>query len=187
MARQLELRLRTWGGKRKGAGRPRKDGLRGPGVPHLPRPALAPRFPVHTTWRMRRGVWSLRTRRCFSALSRALLAGGDRFGFRLVHYAVMRDHIHLLVEAEDKRALSRGMKGLGVRIAKALNRVMQRRGNVVPDRYHARILRTPIEVRNVRTYLATNARHHYGVPGPDPFASVTALIAPKTWLLRRLE
>src|SRR5262249_16659716 len=120
-------------------------------------------------------------------LSKALAAGGDKFGFCLVHYAVLRDHIHLLVEAEDERALSRGMKGLGVRVARALNRVMQRHGNVVQERYHARILRTPTEVRHARNYLRTNARHHYGLLGADSFASTRPLIAPKTWLLRRQE
>src|SRR5262245_54946013 len=186
-ARQTGFVFRTWGGWRKGAGRKRKDGRPGPGMPHTTRPALARRFPVHVTWRMRRGVWNLRTRRCFSALGQALVAGGDRFGFRLVHYAVLRDHIHLLVEAQDERALSRGMKGLGVRVARALNRVMQCCGNVVQDRYHARILRTPTEVRHARNYLRTNARHHYGLVGADPYASTKSLIAPKTWLLRRQE
>src|SRR5206468_2104105 len=113
------------------------------GAPHLPRPTLAPRFPVHATWRMAGGVWNLRTRRCFSALARAMHGGAARFGFRLVHYSVMGNHVHLLVEAPDRRALSRAMKGLGVRIARALNRVMQRRGPVLGDRYHAHILRTP--------------------------------------------
>jgi len=180
-------RVSDLGWAAQGAGRKRKDGRRGPGMPHKPRPGLAGRFPVHVTWRMRRGVWNLRTRRCFSALSKALAAGGDKFGFRLAHYAVLGDHIHLLVEAEDERALSRGMKGLGVRVARKLNRVMQRRGNVVLERYDARILRTPTEVKHARNYLRTNAHHHYGLVGVDPFASATALIAPKTWLLRRQE
>ncbi|HWE29287.1 MAG TPA: transposase, partial [Polyangia bacterium] len=139
----------------------------------------------HATWRMDRAVWNLRTPRCFGALSRAMYAGALRFGFRLVHYAVMGNHVHLLVEAPDRRALARAMKGLGVRIARALNRVMQRRGRVVGDRYHARILRTPSEVRRARTYLATNARKHYGYVGRDPFASQAPLVAPRTWLLRQ--
>ena len=33
----------------------------------------------------------------------------------------MNNHIHLLCEATDRRALSRGLQGLFVRIAKALN------------------------------------------------------------------
>jgi len=185
VARQLELPLKRWGGKRRGAGRPRKDGLQGPGVSHVVRPVLAHRFPVHVTWKVE--SWSLRSRRGFSALSRAMWKASDRFGFRLVHYSVMSNHMHLIVEANDRRALGRGMKGLGVRIAKSLNRVMGRHGKVLLDRYHAHILRTPTETRRARHYLLDNAHHHYHSIGPDPYSSREPLIRPRTWLLRRLE
>jgi putative transposase len=180
---QRAFKFRTWGGKRKGAGRPPKSGKAG--TPHVTRPVLAPRFPVHVTWRMDKRVWNLRTRRCFSVMERAMVAGAARFGFRLVHYSVMGNHVHLIVEATDRRALWRGMQGLGVRIARALNRVMRRSGRVVGDRYHARILRTPTEVRRVRNYLRTNARHHYGYTTADRYTSTAPLVAPRTWLLRR--
>lgn len=182
--RQQELVFRTWGGAREGAGRkPKGDRA---GMPHLRRPSLPKKRPVHVTVRMERGVWNLRTRRCFTELAKALWGGAERFGFRLVHYSVQGNHIHLLAEAQDRRALARGMKGLGVRIARRLNRVMGRRGRVVGDRYHARALRTLAEVRNVRHYLTNNARHHYGLVGADPFASAAPVVEPDTYLLRRL-
>jgi putative transposase len=180
---QRAFKWKTWGGKRKGAGR--KPSGKKAGVAHVERAVLAPRFPVHATWRMSEGVWNLRTRRCFGALRRAMYAGAVRFGFRLVHYSVMGNHVHLIVEAPDRRVLARAMKGLGVRIARALNRVMKRSGRVVGDRYHAHILRTPSEVKRARNYLLTNARHHYGLVGADPYASRVAVIAPRTWLLAR--
>jgi REP element-mobilizing transposase RayT len=136
---------------------------------------------------MDRVVWNLRTRRCFGALQRAIYAGATRFGFRLVHYAVMGNHVHLLVEAPDRRALTRALKGLGVRIARGLNRVMKRRGRVVGDRYHAHILKTPSEVKRARVYLSTNAQQHYGRSGADPFASDVPVATPRTWLLARLQ
>src|SRR5215475_5000396 len=185
--RQLALPLPRRGGRRDGAGRPRKDGRAIIGMPHLRRPALAARHPVHATWRMRHGVWNLRTRRCFSVLARAFWKGCDRFGFRLVHYSVQGNHLHLLVEAEDQRALARGMKGLGVRIARGLNRVMRRRGAVLDDRYHGHVLRTPTEVRRARHYLLRNAGKHYGLAGPDPYASTAPLVVPATFLLRLLR
>jgi len=79
---------------------------------------LKARFPVHVTWRMREGVWNLRSRRCFGALERAFYSGANRFGFKLVHYSVQGNHLHLLVEAKDEKALSRGMNGMGVRSAR---------------------------------------------------------------------
>src|SRR3954463_4654232 len=156
--KQRTFHFRTWGGKRKGAGR-KPAGARA-GVPHVERPLLAPRFPVPVTWRMDPAVWNLRSRRCFTVLQRAMYAGAARFGFRLVHYAVMGNHVHLLVEAPDRAALARALKGLGVRMARALNRVMKRQGRVIGDRYHAHIMRTPSEVKRARAYLSANAQHH---------------------------
>jgi hypothetical protein len=63
---------------------------------------------------------------------------------------------------------------------------MGRRGKVLDDRYHGHILRTPTEVRRARTYLLQNAHEHYGQAGADPYTSVGALIAPETFLMRRL-
>ncbi|TAJ14476.1 MAG: hypothetical protein EPO68_12715, partial [Planctomycetota bacterium] len=48
-------------------------------------------------------------------------AGADRFGFRLIEYSVQSNHVHLLVEVPDRHALTRGAKGLFVRLAKQLN------------------------------------------------------------------
>jgi REP element-mobilizing transposase RayT len=181
--RQMGMKFRTWGGKRKGAGRKPK-GERA-GVPHMERAVLKARFPVHVTWRMERGVWSLRTRRCFGPMKRAMYAGAVKNGFRLVHYAVMGNHVHLIVEAQDRVKLATGMQGLGVRIAKALNRVMRRHGRVIGDRYHAHILKTPSEVKRARHYLLTNAQHHYGHAHGDDFVSQAPLVAPRTWLMLR--
>jgi putative transposase len=182
--RQRSFQFRTWGGRRKGAGRKPVRGRAG--VWHVKRPVLKARFPVHVTWGMEARVWNLRTRRCFSALARAFWGGANRFGFRLVHYSVQGNHLHLLVEAKNERSLSRGMNGLGVRVAKGLNRVMRRHGKVLDGRYHARILRTPTEARRARVYLLENARKHYGLRGADPYTSANPVIEPETFLIRRL-
>ena len=183
MGRQRAFRFRTWGGARKGAGRrPKLDTA---GVSHLPRQAFAARLPVHVTMRMRKGVWNLRSQRCFGVLATAFWSGGDRFGFRLVHYSVQGNHVHLLVEARGQQALARGMQGLSVRVARRLNRLMRRRGRVLGDRYHARILRSRPEVKAVRAYLLGNARKHYGADDVDRFASTQPLYLPETWLIRQ--
>jgi REP element-mobilizing transposase RayT len=155
-------------------------------MPHVVRPLLAKRFPVHVTWRINREVWSLRSGRFFQVLKSVMYAGAKP-GFRVVHYSFQKDHIHLIVEAVDKTALSRGMQGLGIRVARAVNILMRRSGNVVSDRYHANILTNPTMVRNARRYLLTNAFKHYRIVGPDPFASQRPVVAPHTWLLRQQE
>jgi hypothetical protein len=77
-----------------------------------------------------------------------------------VHYSLQGNHAHLIVEARDQHALGRGMKAVGARVARAVNRVMGRSGPVLADRYHFRLLPTPKEVRNALRYVLLNARRH---------------------------
>jgi REP element-mobilizing transposase RayT len=154
---QLELHLPTWGGARAGAGRKRSPRS---GVGHLRRPSLDGRTPLHLTLRVARGVPNLRAERCIAALRGAFREGKERFGFRLVQYAVQSDHVHLIVEAHDKRGLSAGAQGLSIRIARGLNRALGRRGRVFGDRYHARKLGTPREVRRALAYVLLQERRH---------------------------
>jgi len=116
-------------------------------------------------------VWNLRSGRCFRVIERALRGAREQFGFRAVHFSVQGNHIHMVAEAPDARALGRGMKGLAGRIAKGLNRLMARSGAIFADRYHARLLRTPREVRNAIVYVLNNARKHFGLRHLDPFSS----------------
>jgi REP element-mobilizing transposase RayT len=102
----------------------------------------------------------LRNRRVYASLRAAFAAACERFGFRLVHYSVQRDHLHFIAEAKERNALSRGVQGLLIRIAKALNRLWGRKGSVFADRYHSRQLRTPREVRSALAYVLNNARKH---------------------------
>jgi REP element-mobilizing transposase RayT len=89
----------------------------------------------------------------------------DRKTFRLVHYSIQANHAHLIVEADGPNALGRGMKALGARLARAANRVFDRSGPVLADRYHVRVLRTPREVRNALAYVLLNARRHASKAG----------------------
>ncbi len=127
---------------------------------HVARIALKRRFPVHVTLRLKAGLPSLRVRSTHDALLDALVAGSNRWGLRVLHYSAQTNHVHLICEADEELALARGMKGLCVRIARALNAEWMRRGTVFEDRYHARILKTPLEVRNALVYVLLNARHH---------------------------
>jgi len=153
---------------------------------------------------VRRHVWQLRSRRCFSRLSQAFFKVVGRFATRIAHFSVQHDHLHMLVETEDRRALARAMQSFAISAAKQLNRMMGRHGAIFADRYHSRPLRTPSEVRAALVYVLNNFRKHtrYGTPAPhaiDPFSSGAAFdgwteppappldrpptSAPTTWLL----
>jgi REP element-mobilizing transposase RayT len=153
----MELRFRTRGGLRRNAGRP---GSR-KGVSHAPRPHLAARHPVHVTLKVRPDLPTLRSRQTLRVFWRAACAAREKQSpARLVHYSVQDDHVHLLVEAPDRKALSRGIQGLAIRLARGINKELDRTGRVFADRYHARPLRTPLEVRRALAYVLLNARRH---------------------------
>jgi putative transposase len=191
--KQLQLALPKRGGKRAGAGRPRTrphPGLLGTGVPHLQRPEFAARCPLHITQRVRPGVGHLRTQSILQLIKRALHEASGSSGMQVVHFSVQGNHLHLIVEAEGRAALSRSMQGLAVRLALRLNRLAGRRGTVFADRYHARVLATPRQVANTLRYVFENYRKHARETLPwswkDPFASSLAqpLREPSVWLLR---
>jgi REP element-mobilizing transposase RayT len=151
-------RRTSWGGRRVGAGRPRQNTKHF--ASHARRPSHRRDHPCHVTLRLLEGVPSLRGSRLFRRLRAAFQRGRDRFGLRLVHYSVQGNHIHLIVEAQDKRALSRGMQKLTVRLARAVNRVHARRGKVFSRRYFSRPLLTPLQVRRALVYVLFNERRH---------------------------
>src|SRR5262245_30344118 len=156
--KQAELPFKSWGGARKGAGRKPKNQVAG--VSHRPRADRKARHPAHVTLKLRQHLPRLRQKAEYAALRAAFVKGKNRFGFRLCHYAVLNDHLHLICEATDRVALRRGLQGLAVRIARALNKLWRRKGTVFADRYHDRVLTSPREVRNAVVYVMSNARHH---------------------------
>jgi putative transposase len=116
--------------------------------------------PAHVTVRVRSGVPSLRRGRFVAELRGTLRRGCERGDFRVLQYSVQADHVHLLVESAGRSALACGMKSIGARLARAIQRAFALAGPVLDGRYHLRVLRTPREVRNAIAYVLLNARHH---------------------------
>jgi putative transposase len=154
--------------------RRKRRSRRGGGTPHRARPAHCHRHPVHVTLRRARFLPSVREPAVFSALRRALAASSRRW-FRVVHFSFQENHAHMIVEADDAPCLSRGMTGLTVRLARAFNRIVGRRGCVWSHRFHGRALKTPREVRNCLVYVLFNHRKHAvrdaPLRGADPCSS----------------
>ncbi|HEY4242391.1 MAG TPA: transposase [Kofleriaceae bacterium] len=192
------------GGKRHGAGRPPSNARAG--VPHDPRPKVTRHTPVHVTMRVVKLPASLRTRDLYRAIRKATIVVGRTQAMRVVHASVQSNHVHMLVEANDQRALAKGMQGFQISAAKQINRVLARSGRVFGDRYHAHVLKTPRETRNALVYVLNNWRKH-GVHAEtviDPFSSADCfdgwregawerdekwrlrVEAPKSWLLRKV-
>jgi len=147
---------------------------------------------VHVTLRVLEDVWNLRSHRCYRRIERCFAAALGRFGLRLIEFSVQGNHLHLIVEADDDDALTRGIQGLSIRIAKALNSLMNRKGRLFADHYHAHLLRTPTELVNAIRYVLENHARHFGTAGDDAFNSAgladaarrIVLAVPVSWLLR---
>jgi REP element-mobilizing transposase RayT len=207
----LDLAPRTHGGVRPGAGRPRvKEKDRG-FIAHRVRPSHRKGDPVHVTLRVKNRIPSLRRQSLERIVKGALLAQRKDLTkkqakhFQVVHFSIQADHLHLIVEAPDKRGIARGVAGLEVRIARRLNRLLGRKGAFWKERYHRRDLRTPTETRNALRYVLLNTQKHYRVIGDrnfaDPYSSAAtfdgfsrvpatfadaqpwARVTPRTWLL----
>jgi putative transposase len=163
---QMPITFSTYGGFRPGAGR-----KRGRRVSHTRRPEHKRYHPVHVTLRAVSNLRSLRNPVLFARLRDALVRASRR-GFAILQFSVQSNHIHLLVEAHDRCALSRAMQGLAVRLARTCNRAVRRRGSVFADRYHAHALTTPREVRNAIVYILQNhIKHVPGARGMDEMSS----------------
>src|SRR5688572_5514872 len=129
MARQLELGIRPrykWGGKRKGAGRKRAKGASG--VLHRMRPFHDRHHPVHVTWKVVRGLPSLRA--MAGVIGTAIRATTRdpkkrRLGFRIIQFSIQPDHLHLIVEGPNRVVLMRGLQGLAIRLARRMNKEME--------------------------------------------------------------
>ncbi|MFN7974261.1 MAG: hypothetical protein U0166_18245 [Acidobacteriota bacterium] len=143
-------------------------------MPHRARGQVSRHHPIHLTLRMVKDVGMLRNMNVARVLKKAFRGGRERFGFRLVHFSVQDTHLHLIVEAEGKGSLWRGATGLAVRIARGINRLRGRRGQVIAERYHVHVLRTPREVRNCLAYILNNAAKHAWGPRSvrEPFGGV---------------
>src|SRR6476619_2404084 len=128
---------------------------------HVARPEVSPRHPVHVVLRVTREVGNLRTRHAYRAVRGAIGKCAARSDYRVVHVSIQSNHVHLVVEADDKRALTLGMQGFAISAAKRLNRELHRkRGEVFPFRYHATTVETPTQARNTISYVLNNWRRH---------------------------
>ncbi len=179
---QQQMVFRTWGGKRKRAGRKQVNERKS--QPHRVRPEIRPSTVVLVSLRVAPNVRRLRRRDAYRALRQAMLVVLARTDFRIVHVSIQGNHVHLLLEAESKLALARGMQAFQISAARRLNQVdiddagHARRGPVFPDRYHVEVVTTPTHARHSLAYVLNNWRRHKEDRAPfaktwavDPYSS----------------
>jgi len=161
--RHVQQQLFRRGGKRRGAGRKPK-GTRA-GERHEARQEFKPYHALHVVMRVVPAVGSLRRRKMYHAMREASITAAMRERFRIIHISLQRTHVHMLVEADHKTALSRGMQGFQISAARNINTVLgdgtrRRRGKVFADRYHVEVITSPRRARHALGYILGNWRKH---------------------------
>jgi REP element-mobilizing transposase RayT len=158
--------------------------------------------------KVREQIPSLRSVKLVAELERSWREVCERGRFRLVHYSIQCNHVHMIVEAASAWHLACGLKSIAARFSRCVNRVFRRTGRVLADRCHVHVLRTPRGVRNAIAYVLLNARRHLAKrtgrlrtiarvdpassgrwfcgwrTGAPPTHDPPVVAAPRTWLLR---
>jgi REP element-mobilizing transposase RayT len=140
---------------------------------------------VHLTLRLREGLPNLRTRKGAQIVKRAIL-GAQSGGLRVVHFAVLSNHIHLICEAVSLSVLMNSMKSLTSRLGIHLRRWMREQKHYAKQlevldqsglglfrgRYNLQSIKTPTQMRQVLKYVLLNpAKHFKKAPYLDLFTS----------------
>jgi putative transposase len=154
---QVEIEFPRRGGRRPGAGRKRLGRKR---VAHTRRPDISRHTPAHITLRVLDDVGRLRRRDAFKIVRGVMIEHLGRADARIIDLSIQGNHIHVVCEAVDRRALSSEMHDFKIAVARRINRIRRRKGTVFSDRYHEEILRSPTQTRRCLAYVLNNWRRH---------------------------
>ncbi len=167
------------------------------------------------TLRAKHGIPSFRAQRVQALFAGVIRDQRRRYyeaHFRVIHWSIQSNHLHLVIEADTEHAdgylpLRSGVSGLAIAFARRLNLMLGRKGPVWADRYHRHDLKSPTEARSAFGYVFRNHRKHGACPRPgtlDRFSSACVFhgwdgphfvppdderslwpaCAPQTWLAR---
>jgi hypothetical protein len=128
------------------------------------------RTPLLVRVRVLPDVWKLDSKRALPVVVAALAEGAERFGMRIVMYRIEADRLLMVVEADDRDALTRGMQGFGIRFSKAINRMMGTEGTIFAERYHLQVLDEPDQTRRA---LATMLERPPAKASPPALGKLT--------------
>jgi REP element-mobilizing transposase RayT len=156
----------------KGAGRPKvltKLELASR-IYHRSRPELLKAKPVHVTIKANKNIVpNLRSKVLYKEI-RQSMKRARILGIRIIHFTVQRDHVHMMMEADNKQQLGESMRVLSISLSKRLSHVLKRKVKALKSRYHLHILKSLQEIKNAKNYIVNNSIKH-GTSDADDFYS----------------
>lgn len=110
----------------------------------------------------------------------------QRFPFLLHAYALMPNHVHLILEPSTEHTISRIMQSLGVAYTKYFNGRYKRVGHVFQGRFHSRLIDKDAYLLVASRYVHRNPvrANLVGRAGEYPWSSYLAYVNPKADIWR---
>ena len=172
---QLQLKGTSGhGGSRVGSGRPKNSKF----ISHVERPHIKRNMAIHVNLHLKETLTSinLRTKDFFKLFRQAVKTARGR-GLRIVHYSLMHNHLHLIIEAASNEELSKGMQSFALSLSKLVNyRVSGRIKKLWQDRYWMRLLSSPREIKIALQYVLKNPQKKFSSPTVmDLYSSVLTM------------
>lgn len=156
MKQQILKTKNTHGGVRKGAGRPLKANRKG--LPHLARPLIEKTSAVHVSWQLKETLITLNiSTKDFFELFRLAVMTAKKKGLKIIHYSIMENHLHLIVEAQSSEELSRSLQSFALSLSKLVkNRFNGSLANLWNDRYFMQLLLSQREIKTALQVVLKN-------------------------------
>jgi len=136
-------------------------------MPSLPRHAILEDDSIfHVTWQCHNKSWLLKKRWAKELYYQLLLKYKDRYGVQIYSYCLMDNHIHLSGRMEELENFSDFFRVVNACFAKGYNKQVQRRGQVVMDRFKSPRIQTDRDLIKVMQYIDLNPKRAYKVKHP---------------------
>ena len=176
MKQQVLKGMSGHGGVRKGAGRPSNPKRKG--QPHFARPLIKRATPIHINWHLNKKLKDLNIRtKDFFKLFRHAVKTARKKGLHIIHYSLMDNHIHLIVEATTNKLLSTALQSFALSLSKLVkNRMNGSIKRLWDDRYFMRLLLSPREVKIALEYVLKNPHKKFKTSTIfDGYSSILAM------------
>jgi REP element-mobilizing transposase RayT len=185
MEKQLNLNIYKGkhGGRRPNSGRKR---IHSKGVAHKTRTKITANTPFHINFKYRTFI---RTEILLEHFILAIMKS-QKHGFRIIHFSLQTNHVHLIAEAQNNQILVKGMRSLTNSFVKRIAMTKKLKGSIQIERYHLHVLRTLKEAKNAIDYVLYNRKHHTGEHLEDSFSSVVQsffLDEGRSWPIKSLS
>lgn len=130
--------------------------------------AYLPRYQIicddahfHVTWQCHNKDWLLKWNWAKQAYYNLLLKYKDKYGIQFYSYSLMDNHPHLVGHLESKKQFSAFFRVVNSQFARFVNKRLQRRGQVVMDRFKSPMIESDHHMLTVMAYIDLN-QHRAG-------------------------